>query len=322
MAAKWKKKYKCKVIPVQAEKGGVGKTTISINLATRLAEHYGKKVLLIDLDEQCNSGFDIGLSTENLIKLDRLGKCCSNLFRNTNCDMSGLVLGGLIPEIPNFYFLPSTFSLMFTERWLQDRANDSFEAVGEESDGQVLCTLEKASRPEARTLRVTFNNNAEFLNRFDYVILDCKPSISHINESALAVADSLIVVTDPSYNSMLGVETFYNFWELQKKRMGLETDYETAIIMNRFKSRGSVDREIEAILKGDFDYPDMPEYAKQLFEGYDQFYVDQPIPERSAFTKRSSRSVPLVITPDSEEKKILATVLDPLIEKLFERGIL
>ena len=324
-----------KIIAIQAEKGGVGKTTLATTLASVLAsEPHNKKVLLIDVDEQCNACFDYGITLTQIIMLDQDGRTSSKLFRDTHVDMEKLTLKKIVPEIPNLSLIPSTFELMFTERALQDNSHETYEPLTEEEIAELglshtlvpqdikLCKKRPPKQKEALVLKETIKNNAEYLNRFDYVIFDCKPSISHINENVLMVADSLIAVTDPSYNSLYGLATLYRFWDKIMEARGLEADYVESVVLNRFKPKGIIDREIEAILTGNFDYEGIPDYAKTVFNSYSNLYVKNPVMESVKFRQRSAMCTPMVINPDKDEKRLLAEIVEPLIKKLYEEEVL
>lgn len=325
-----------KVIAVQAMKGGTGKTLFSITLASALAnpnrEGMNRKVLLVDTDEQCNACFGLGLDYEDIIERSKAQKSSAILFTEPSVDMNDLVLTGVIPELPNLYLIPSDFRIMYTERELTFGLLPTYTEYGTLSKahadfygvphGTGLTFKSPPKYPEARMLRKTLEYNRKFLEQFDYVIFDCKPSLSNINENILAAADSLIVVSDPSYDSLYGTVTLYSFWNEVMDKIDLDVYYTESIILNRFRRQGVVDREIEAVLREDMSNKEVPDYDRNLFKGYKDLYVDCPLVESAALKKRSIFRNPIVVNPDKNERSLLDNVIYPLIDKLYEREAL
>ena len=309
-----------KVIAIAAEKGGVGKTTIAVNLATILASPVeaggkGKKVLLIDTDEQCNACMNLGLSFKDLFELDQDNNArnCGRMILDNSTDMREITLKDVVPEIPNLYLIPSSFRLMYAERALTDY---SHKWVDENDE------IHAAIYEEALSLRKTFANNKEFLDFFDYIIIDSRPSVSQINECMLAVANSLIVVTEPSYDSLFGIETLFGFWDKVMGKIGLEVDYAESVVLNKFNKDSSVHKQILAILTGDHSNDRVPDYAWEIFGEYKNLFINVPIKESQWVLRRSADAVPIIINPNKNEREYIRTTFMPLVEELYKEGIL
>lgn len=318
-----KKNFRAKVITLVADKGGPGKTTLAVNIAATLAEE-GKKVLLIDFDEQCNAGFDIGFTLYNMVELENDktfpgGRNAKQLFLNEEVDMSKLMIKSPLTELPTLDFIPSSLRMMFIERLLIDKRKRIINEDG------VFSSVEK---PEARVLLKTFNNNKKVLDEYDYVIIDTKPSLSLINENAITAAaqGSILIPTEPSFNSLYGIATLFNYWDIVKQEIALEVECNEAIVLNRYKATGKLDKAVYAVLIGDFENKNIPEEmtdeVKAVFDGFSDVFIDVPIKETAIFRQRSAQKIPIVLYADAREKKFLNETWYPFIEQLKDRGIL
>lgn len=150
-----------KIIAIANQKGGVGKTTTSINLGAALS-YEGKKVLLIDLDEQANATIGLGFSRE--------------LVDITSYDL--IVLNIMIEDSiyqtndNNLDIIPASIKLSNLESDLYDK------------EDKQLILLKKV----------------EFIrNRYDYILIDCPPSLGVVIDNALFASDSVIIPVECEY---------------------------------------------------------------------------------------------------------------------------
>lgn len=152
----------CKVIVLINQKGGVGKTTTVVNLGVGLAKQ-GSKVLLIDADAQANLTMALGYN-----RPDDISITISTVMQDIMDDKSFDASGGIIHHSEGVDLLPSNIELLGLEVRL-------INAMSRES-----------------VLKTYVN---EVKKNYDYVLIDCMPSLGMITINALAAADSVVIPT-------------------------------------------------------------------------------------------------------------------------------
>jgi chromosome partitioning protein len=172
------------VIAVANQKGGVGKTTTAINLATALAA-VGLRVLILDLDPQGNASTGLGIKPESrppgsygLIH----GVALADTVRQT--------------EIPNLDLVPSTVELAGAEYELAQISRPQY----------LLKTALRAQVLDAESLE-------EARSRYDYVLIDCPPALGMLTINALVAADSLLVPLQCEFFALEGLSQLLNIYE-------------------------------------------------------------------------------------------------------------
>lgn len=161
-----------KIIAVANQKGGVGKTTTSINLSASLA-HLGKKVLLIDVDPQSNTtrgiGFDASLLDVSVY--------------DVLLDMQDVHDVIVHTSFPTLYLIPGSIDLAGMD-------------------------IEVAHLPNR--LHLLRNQLEKIKDEFDYIFIDCPPSLGLLSLNALVAADSVIIPMQCEYYSMEGIVMLLN----------------------------------------------------------------------------------------------------------------
>lgn len=194
-----------KVIAIANQKGGVGKTTVTLNLATGLT-NLGYRVLMIDLDSQASLTLSIvGESS---------GKCIAEVIGATQ--PGTLSLKEVIRQVSDGLDLaPGGTTLAISEIGLITR-------LGREN------ILKKA---------------LSYINEYDLVLIDCGPTMGLLIENALCAADGVIIPTLPTALDLRGVNTFQQ--SLSDVRSELNPDLEIlGIVINQFDWRFILHNEI------------------------------------------------------------------------------
>lgn len=201
---------KMKIIAFGTMKGGVGKTTLAFNLAAILEER--SRVLLVDLDPQCNLNQCVGLDLNT-----RDGYTIKDIFENPRIDpaLAAVEVGD------NETIIPGSIDLTVTEARLPSRA------------GKEL------------VLRRYVEDHIDFFSRYDYLILDTGPSMSNINQNGFVAADKIILVSDVSLHSIRGAELFMFLWRDIREALRLP-DNISALILNNYDGRINLAKELTA----------------------------------------------------------------------------
>ena len=203
-----------KVICIFNQKGGVGKTTTTINLCANLAIK-GHKVLIIDIDPQGNttSGLGVDKNTLNNSIYDVL---------ITDTKISEAIIQTEIIE--NLFLLPSTKELSGAEVELISLKN---------REGILKSKL------------------SEINSEFDYIFIDCPPSLGILTVNALSAADSVLIPIQCEFYALEGVGQLYNTIQLVKKSLNKNISIE-GVLMTMHDSRNNLCNEVVSEVKKHF----------------------------------------------------------------------
>lgn len=181
-----------RIIAIANQKGGVGKTTTSVNLGACLA-NLGKRVLLIDIDPQGNTTSGIGINKADV------KYCVYDVIINDVPVEEAILSSG----VQNLWLLPATIQL-----------------AGAEIELVPTISREVRLRRALQPLR----------SKYDYILVDCPPSLGLLTVNALTAADSVLIPIQCEYYALEGLSQLLNTVRLVQKHLNTSLEVEGVLL--------------------------------------------------------------------------------------------
>ncbi len=204
-----------RIIAVANQKGGVGKTTTTVNLSACIAE-AGKRVLVIDMDPQGNttSGFGIDKdSIENTIYEVLIGEC----------DLKDAIQTTAVKKL--------------------DIVTSNIDLTGAEIELLNVEEKEYILRKEAETVE----------NSYDYIIIDCPPSLNMLTVNAMTTADTVLIPIQCEYYALEGLSQLMYTIDLVKNRLNEDLMVE-GVVFTMYDSRTNLSAQVVENVKDNLEY--------------------------------------------------------------------
>lgn len=250
-----------RIIAFSNQKGGVGKTTTCVNMSAYLAT-MGKKVLLVDIDPQGNATTGLGFSKSKLKK---------SVYR-VLIEEEQVQTNVLPTELDGLFILPANIDL----------AGAEVELVYKKSREKVLAGALKAVKKD-----------------YDYILIDCPPSLGLITINALVAADSVVIPIQSEYYALEGLSQLMNTISLVRQHLNKDLEVE-GVVLTMFDSRSLISKQIAAEIKKYF--------TKKLYEIV--------IPRNVRLSEAPSHGKPIVLhDPKCAGARAYAALTEEFIKK-------
>jgi chromosome partitioning protein len=200
-------------ICVSNQKGGVGKTTTTINLSTALAA-VGKKVLVVDLDPQGNASTGLGIDRAN-----RVNGTYEVLFGECEVDVAAVP-----SRVPNLFVIPSSIHLSGAEIELVDAKS---------RESRLKTALEKST------------------GNYDYVLFDCPPSLNLLTLNALVASTGVLVPLQCEYFALEGLSHLINTIERVKSSFNPELEL-MGVVLTMYDKRNNLSNQVSDDVRSHF----------------------------------------------------------------------
>lgn len=279
-----------KIISFINLKGGVGKTTTSVNIAAILASTHNKKVLLIDLDPQTNATVCL-ITQPEWQEIHNKKQTLFHLFEDmlrstTNFKIENAIVKN-VSEIKGLDLLPS-----------------SLEFVNIQDEIPEISNKEYVSHVD-----ILGNAISNVKDEYDYIIIDCPPNLGAITLNGINISDYYIVPTIPDILSIIGIDLITNRIDVFKTKKNTCKVSLAGIIFTKVDYRTNLHNSKMAQLR----------QSKNL----KNFIFKNEIPQRTVISEAPVDSRPLITSPTAKKKQewrltlgLFTKVTDELVHRI------
>ena len=195
-----------KIISITNQKGGVGKTTTTINLATAMVS-FDQKILIVDLDPQGNASTGLGIPSTK--RVNNIYKALTSQENINNCIYK--------TTIPDLEIIPTTIDLSATE-------------------------IEFSNLKDRESILLKKLN--EIKNKYDYVLIDCPPSLGLLTVNALVASNEVIVPLQCEFYALEGLSQLLKTLDLIKNKLNPQLKLK-GIVLTMFDNRNKLSKLVE-----------------------------------------------------------------------------
>lgn len=245
------------------QKGGVGKTTSCVNFSAYLARS-GKKVLIVDVDPQGNASSGLG------IKKNEIKKSTYNVLMGEDLDADEIICK---TEIQNLFIIPSSINL-----------------AGAEVELVNMMSRESKLKDELK----------ELCESFDYITLDCPPSLGLLTINALTMANSVIIPIQSEFYALEGLSQLMNTIKLVKRNTNPGLDI-AGVLLTMYDPRSLISQQISTEIRKYF--------GEKVFK--------EEIPRNIRLSEAPSHGKPIVL---HDEKCAGAKAYKSIVEEFIRRA--
>ena len=250
-----------KIVAFSNQKGGVGKTTTCVNMSAYLAAK-GKRVLLVDMDPQGNATTGLGIAKSSI----------KSSIYNVLIDEEDIKTVILETEVENLDILPSNINL-----------------AGAEVELVYMKNREKVLKTALEEIR----------DKYDFITIDCPPSLGLLTINALAAADSALIPIQSEYFALEGLSQLMNSIKLVIKSLNTSL-YIEGVVITMYDSRSLISRQI----------------SEQIRKFFKAKVFEVVVPRNVRIAEAPSHGVPVML---HDPKCVGAKAYNALTDKFLER---